>query len=166
MIRNQWGETVLGAGVLVLAALFLVWAMGVAGGSGARGSYRVTARFGDAGGLQPGAKITVSGVKVGAVTKIAIDPKNFLAVTELALNADVQLPSDSAAKVTSDGLLGGAHVAITPGGAEDNLKPGAEITNTQGAVDLFGLIGQVMRPQGAAGASSAASSAPPPAAAH
>jgi len=72
----------------------------------------------------------------------------------------VKLPSDSTAKITSDGLLGGSHIAIEPGGAPDNLKPGGEIENTQGAVDLFGLIGQVIRP--ATPASPAASGAPAP----
>jgi len=47
-------------------------------------------------------------------------------------------------------------VAIEPGGAPDNLKPGGEIQNTQGAVDLFSLVGQVLRPQAPAPAASAA----------
>jgi phospholipid/cholesterol/gamma-HCH transport system substrate-binding protein len=62
--------------------------------------------------------------------------------------------------------LGGAHIALTPGGAEDDLKPGAEISNTQGSVDLFGLIGQMLRPRAAAAApaaDNAASSAESPA---
>jgi phospholipid/cholesterol/gamma-HCH transport system substrate-binding protein len=37
-------------------------------------------------------------------------------------------------------------VDIEPGSAEATLVNGAEITNTQGAVDLFGLIGRAMRP--------------------
>ena len=76
-----------------------------------------------------------------------LEPKTFLAVAKLSIDPTVKLPADSTAKITSDGLLGGVHVAIAPGGAADNLKPGGEIENTQGAVDLFGLIGQVMRPQ-------------------
>jgi len=35
-------------------------------------------------------------------------------------------------------------VSVEPGSAEDMLKHGGEITNTQGAVDLFGLIGQMI----------------------
>jgi phospholipid/cholesterol/gamma-HCH transport system substrate-binding protein len=52
-------------------------------------------------------------------------------------------------------------VALAPGAAIENIKPGGEIDNTQGAVDLFGLIGSVMRPQGG----EASSSAPPAASA-
>ena len=91
----------------------------------------------------------MAGVKVGTVSQITLDPRTYLAVARLSLDPTVKLPSDSTAKITTDGLLGGAHVAIAPGAAPDVLKPGGEIENTQGAVDLFGLIGQVMRPQDA-----------------
>jgi len=162
-MRASWAETIMGFAVLAFAALMLTYALGVAGLRHSGGTYEVSARFGEAGGIQPGAKITVSGVKVGSVTDVTIDPKTYLAVMHLTLSKDVKLPSDSTAKITSDGLLGGAHIALTPGGAEDDLKPGGEINNTQGAVDLFGLIGQFIRPQSGAAASSADSAAKAPA---
>ena len=81
-------------------------------------------------------------LSVGQVEKVSLDPKTYFAITDLALDANIVLPSDSTAKVTSDGLLGGALISIEPGGSETNLKPGSQIENTQGAVDLFGLIGQ------------------------
>ncbi len=52
--------------------------------------------------------------------------------------------------------------SLTPGAAPEDLKPGAEFANTQGAVDLFGLIGQAIRP--APSPSSPAASDPYPAA--
>lgn len=158
-MRASWAETIMGFAVLAFAALMLTYALGVSGLKHSSGTYEVSARFGEAGGIQPGAKVTVSGVKVGAVSDVTIDPKTYLAVMHLTLTKDVKLPSDSTAKITSDGLLGGAHIALTPGGAEDDLKPGGEINNTQGAVDLFGLIGQFIRPQSSSSASSSADSA-------
>ncbi len=158
-MRSHWGETAMGAAVLVLALFLLSYAFG-ASRSGSAGSYAVSAKFGDVGGLAAGAKVSIAGVKVGTVSKVSIDPKSFLAITELSLDGDVQVPSDSTAKVTSDGLLGGAHIALTPGGAADNLKPGGEISNTQGSVDLFGLIGSVMRPQGGAAPAAASTASP------
>ncbi len=148
-MRTHWGETAMGFVVLALTAVFLIWSLGVAQAGRTSGGYQVSAKFGDVGGLQPGAKVSLAGVKVGSVSTVRIDPKTFLAVVELSLNGDVHVPSDSTAKVTSDGLLGGAHIALSPGGAEDDLKPGGEIANTQGSVDLFGLIGQVIRPHAA-----------------
>jgi phospholipid/cholesterol/gamma-HCH transport system substrate-binding protein len=147
-LREQWAETLMGLLVLVLAAGFLVYSLSVGGVGTKPGGYDVTAKFGQVGSLAPGAAVSVAGVKVGTVSDIRLDPKSYLAVTKLSLDPDVQLPADSTAKITSDSLLGGVHVAIAPGAAIENIKPGGEIDNTQGAVDLFGLIGSVMRPQG------------------
>jgi phospholipid/cholesterol/gamma-HCH transport system substrate-binding protein len=146
-VREQWAETGMGVAVIAVAAGFLIYSLSVGGVGSTRGGYDVTARFGEAGSLAPGATVSVAGVKVGTVSRVTLDPKSFMAVARLSLDPTVKLPSDSTAKITSDGLLGGVHVAIAPGAAPDDLKPGGEIENTQGAVDLFGLIGQVMRPQ-------------------
>jgi phospholipid/cholesterol/gamma-HCH transport system substrate-binding protein len=145
-MRERWVETVVGLVVLAVAAVFLAYALDAGGGARGRGGYVVTARFDQAGGLAPGASVRVAGVKVGAVSAVTLDPKTYLAVTRLQLDPSVRLPADSTAKISSDALLGGAHVAIAPGGAAEDLKAGGEIENTQGAVDLFGLIGQVIRP--------------------
>lgn len=149
----------MGLVVLVLAAAFLTYSLSV-GDFGARpGSYDVVAKFGQVGSLAPGAPVSVAGVKVGTVSQIKLDPKTYFAVARLSLDPSVKLPADSTAKITSDSLLGGVHVAIAPGGAAANLKPGGEIENTQGAVDLFGLIGQFIRPQSSA--QTAAPATPP-----
>lgn len=161
-IRDRWAETAIGAVVIAVAAGFLVYALGHTGGGAARGGYEVIARFGEAGALAAGADVRVAGVKVGAVSSIALEPKTYLAKATLVLNPDVKLPADSTAKITSDGLLGGSHISIAPGGATEDLAPGAEFMNTQGAVDLFGLIGQVMRPQPSADAPDAAPAATDP----
>lgn len=161
--RDQWAETVLGGAVLVAAAGFLIYALGHTGDAGVKGGYEVVARFGEAGALAPGADVRVAGVKVGSVARIDLEPKTYLAKATLVVDPSVQLPADSTAKITADGLLGGAHVSVSPGGATENLKPGGEFTNTQGAVDLFGLIGRVLRPadSGEAQPSEAAPSADP-----
>jgi len=162
MAKEQWAETGVGAVVIVAAGAFLAYSLSV-GGKGRAQGYEVQAKFGQVGALVPGAAVSVAGVKVGAVSSIALDPKSFLAVVKLDLDAKTPLPADSTAKITSDGLLGGAHVVIEPGGSSDNLKAGGEIENTQGAVDLFGLVGQFLRPpaQPAAGTPGATPDAAP-----
>ena len=159
-LREQWAETGMGLVVLALAAGFLGYSLTVGGVGHKPGGYDVTAKFGQVGSLTPGAAVSVAGVKVGTVSQITLDPKTFLAVARLTLDPTVKLPVDSTAKVTSDGLLGGVHVAIAPGGAVEDLKAGGEIDNTQGAVDLFGLIGSVMRPQGDTAATDAKGATP------
>lgn len=167
MARGQWTETGLGAVVLAAAAAFLIYALS-AGAIHANGrGYDLVARFGQVGALSPGADVRVAGVKIGTVSSITLDPKAFIAVTKITVDPTVKLPTDSTAKITSDGLLGGSHVSIEPGGAAANMKAGDEFQNTQGAVDLFGLIGQFIRSPSpsssapaAAAPSAAASSAP------
>ena len=154
--QQQWAETGLGAVVLVAAIGFLGYALAHAGGIGGSG-YALKARFGEAGSLASGAAVTVAGVKIGTVSAVKLDPKTFLAEATMTIDPTVKLPSDSSIKITQDSLLGGEHLAIEPGGADDNLKPGASFQNTQGAVDLFGLIGSVLRPQSSSSTPSASS---------
>ena len=154
MAREALTETLVGAAVLAAAGAFLAYALGVNGSAAGRDGYQVSARFGQVGGLAPGADVRVAGVKVGTVAHVALDQRTYLARASLALDSSVRLPQDSTARIATDGLMGGAHVDIEPGSAEATLVNGAEITNTQGAVDLFGLIGRAMRP--------APGAAPPP----
>jgi phospholipid/cholesterol/gamma-HCH transport system substrate-binding protein len=167
MARDNWAETGVGAVVLAAAATFLVYALSAGAVGRHGGGYEVKARFGQVGALAQGADVRVAGVKIGTVSSIDLDPKTFLADVRLSLDPAIKLPSDSTAKITSDGLLGGQHIAIEPGGATDDLKAGGEIENTQGSVDLFGLVGQYLRPTAPAapGAGAASSATPAPAAA-
>jgi phospholipid/cholesterol/gamma-HCH transport system substrate-binding protein len=162
-LREQWAETAMGVVVLALAAGFLTYSLSVGGVATKRGNYEISAKFGEAGSLAAGAAVSVAGVKVGTVSQVTLEPKTYLAVAKLSIDPTVKLPADSTAKITSDGLLGGAHIAIAPGASLDDLKPGGEIENTQGAVDIFGLIGSVIRPQGGGSSDAAASSTPAPA---
>lgn len=169
---QTWAETATGAVVLGVAGAFLAYALGSSVSDRMGGGYELFARFGQAGGLAEGADVRVAGVKVGQVERITLDPKTYLARASFRVNAGIKVPSDSTVKITSDGLLGGQYVAVQPGGAEDDLKAGGEFQNVQGAVDLFGLIGQVIRPQGAAAAPASgpptapSASATPPAGAY
>jgi len=145
--RSRWTEIWVGAAVLAAAALFLAYALAHTGGFMGQAGYPLTAQFGDAGALAPGADVRVAGVKVGTVTGVTLDPKTYQAKATLQIDNTIQLPADSTVKITQDSLLGGEHLAVEPGGSLQNMKPGQAFQNTQGAVDLFGLIGQVLRPQ-------------------
>ena len=160
---ETWAETGVGALVLAAAAGFLIYALGNATKGSDSSGYELIGRFGDVGALASGADVRVSGVKVGAVSKIELDPKAYMAKVHIVINRDVKLPTDSTAKITSSGLLGGQLVAIAPGGSLEDMKPGSEFQNTQGAVDLFGLIGQFVRPQSGATPAPAEATAPTPA---
>lgn len=136
-------ETLIGAVVLGVAAVFLVFAYSTVGASPS-GGYDVLARFDRVDGLPNGADVRVSGIKVGSVTSQLLDPATFRATVHLSISSGIQLPDDSSAKIASEGLLGGAYIAIEPGGSDQNLKAGGEIKYTQSSVDLMGLISRAV----------------------
>ncbi len=131
-------ELIAGALVLVVAAGFLGWATHDRIGSSA--GYEVTASFPDADGIEVGTEIRLAGVRIGRVSDISLNPQTFLADARLHLPSSLVLPSDSAALIQSDGLLGGAYIQIQPGGSPDDLAPGDEIEDVQGAVSLIQLM--------------------------
>ncbi|KPP82839.1 MAG: putative ABC transport system substrate-binding protein [Oceanicaulis sp. HLUCCA04] len=134
-------ETLVGVIVLVVAVAFLVFAQGRLDSDPSEDGYEVSARFSEVGALTRGAEVRVSGVPVGSVTAIDLDTETYFAQVRLRLRQDVRLPSDSTAKITASGLLGGAYVEIEAGGEDEMIEQGGEIVYTQGAVDLFELIG-------------------------
>jgi phospholipid/cholesterol/gamma-HCH transport system substrate-binding protein len=135
--KGQTAETLIGAVVIAVAVCFLGFAVTRAGEAGASGGYTVFGRFDRVDGIGVGADVRVSGVKVGAVSRVSIDPQTYYARLDMTVTPSVKLPDDSSAKVASDGLLGGAYIALDPGGSETMLASGGEILNTQGAIDLI-----------------------------
>jgi phospholipid/cholesterol/gamma-HCH transport system substrate-binding protein len=133
-------ETIMGAVVLVAAAAFLYVIYSGSGMREDRGGYQLTIRFDRGGSVLPGTDVRMSGVKIGAVTSQDFDPKMYQAVVTINVRSDIELPQDTSAIITSDGLLGNYYVKLEPGAAEEILKNGDEITYAQGALDLVELI--------------------------
>lgn len=71
---------------------------------------------------------------------MTLNPDTFYADVTVSLNNSIHLPDDSAIVISSEGLLGGNFVELVPGGSIDNLAPGDEIEDTQGAVSLISLL--------------------------
>ncbi len=142
MSKGQIFESIVGVLVIAVAAAFLYYAYQTSGRALTARTYTLGAVFGRVDGVTPGAEVRISGVKVGAVSQSTLDPKTFEARVTLSVARDVAIPDDSIAKVVSDGLLGGAHVAIEPGGSDVMLAEGDMIAITQGSVDLLGLAMQ------------------------
>lgn len=142
MKRNMI-ETVLGAVVLMVAGLFLVFAYASADLRPIAG-YTVTARFNAVDGLATGNDVRVGGVKIGSVTDQRIDMEDYRAVVRMSIRPDILLPTDSTAVVSSDGLLGGKYIRLDPGASDSMLEDGAELVNTQDIVSLEEMLGKVI----------------------
>jgi len=141
MRRHGVAETLTGACVLLVALAFLAYAVAHSGRATGSG-YELLANFDHIDGLAMGADVRIAGVKVGTVTNERIDPKTFLAIVTMMLRQDVQLSKDTGAAVTSESLLGGKYISLSPGGDETDLKPGQTITITQSSISLEELLGK------------------------
>ena len=139
MAGNNTVETIMGAVVVLVAAAFLYFGY-TSTSSGSLSGYELTAKMPRVDGLATGTDVRLSGIKIGAVNAMDLDPKTYLVTLHMNIRSDIQVPVDSSLMVTS-GLLGGSYLSITPGGEDKMLPPGGAITNVR-AVDLMGLVGR------------------------
>jgi phospholipid/cholesterol/gamma-HCH transport system substrate-binding protein len=140
----------IGTGLFVLlgfaALLFLTTQLPASGLKlgGAKAGYHVTAEFDDIGDLRVGSPVTMSGVRLGEVSGIRFDPKNFKAVVTLRIDPQYnQIPDDSFASIQTQGLLGGKYIGLSPGGSDTFLKAGSHIDQTQSAIVLENIINKL-----------------------
>jgi len=148
-------ETLIGLGVVIAAlaiGALIYFGKGMGGGSG----YDLTVRLAKADGLGVGTEVRLSGIKVGSVTDMTLDPNTFLVTVHMRMDPQVQVPVDSSILVTSAGLLGSPYLSITPGGDDKMLPPGGAIENAQGSIDIMSLVGRFAT-------GGATSNTPPPA---
>ena len=141
MASRGIGEVLTGAAVLLVAGGFLAFAVAHSGRTAASG-YKLYASFDHIDGLSPGADVRIAGVKVGNVLSMRVDPKTFLATVTLSVNDDIRLPKDTAAEVTSESLLGGKFLNLSPGGDTADIPKDGVITITQSSISLEQLLGK------------------------
>lgn len=133
-------------GVFVLLGIAAIVHLSLRAGSGALAdgdTYMIESRFANAGGLHSGSSVLVSGVTVGRVDDVRMDPDDYSAIVTLRVPSALRLPTDSMASIKSSGLIGDKHVTLSPGADETFLQPGERILMTESAVDLESLIGKM-----------------------
>jgi phospholipid/cholesterol/gamma-HCH transport system substrate-binding protein len=145
MRDNNIAETVIGAVVVAIAVLFIAFFY-TRSGSGGLSGYEIQARLPRVDGLGVGTDVRLAGIKIGSVSDLTLDPKTYLVTMHMNIHNDVKIPVDSSLMVTSSGLLGSSYISITPGGDDKMLPPGGMIENSQGAIDLMGLINRFATP--------------------
>ena len=142
-MRKNLIETVMGAVVLAVAGFFIFFAYSKAEIGNAEG-YEIMARFDRVDGIRTGTDVRMSGIKIGTVTSSILDGETYFAVVKMNISTEVKVPEDTSIAVSSDGFLGDKFLALSPGGSDDMLPPGGEITISQGSVDLMGLVGRMI----------------------
>ncbi len=146
---KQTKTTELWVGIFIaggIAALFVL-AMQVSNLStfSQGGSYQLTARFENVGGLKVRSPVTVGGVLVGRVSAIDYDSGRYEAVVTMSMDdKSNQFPDDTTASIFTAGLLGEQYIALEPGGSEGYLADGAEIELTQSALVMEKLVSKFL----------------------
>lgn len=141
-MRESLFETLIGAAVAVVAAVFLLFSLQQGSTAAPRDSYSLSASFNRIDGISEGSDVRLAGVKIGVVTDIALDPETYQALVRFTVPSTVKIPDDSTAQVVSDGLLGGGYLGLMVGGSFDHLEEGGRVEYTRGSVDLLTLLGQ------------------------
>lgn len=139
----------IGVGAFVLLALlaliFLAFQASDLAEGWNRKMYTVTASFDNIGGLKMRSPITISGVKIGYVSKIDLDQTTFQAVVSMRIFSKYNaIPEDTAANIYTSGLIGSNYIGLSPGYHSKFLKEGDTIETTRSALVLENLISQYL----------------------
>jgi phospholipid/cholesterol/gamma-HCH transport system substrate-binding protein len=142
-------ETILGAMVLAIAALFLIFAYSSSDLHKVKG-YILSANFPMVDGLKEGIDVKINGVKVGSVERLKLltepGPNQYLVNVAMTIDPSIQLPTDTMAMVATESLLGGKYMSLEPGIDETMIKTDGtgRVTRTQAPMRLDDLIGQII----------------------
>jgi phospholipid/cholesterol/gamma-HCH transport system substrate-binding protein len=102
--------------------------------------YNINARFSDIGGLKIGNEVQISGVVVGRVEKIQLNPEEYTVIVTMSIMKNIKLTDDTIASIKTNGLIGDKYVSLSPGGSDEILNPGDTIIDTLPPVDIEELI--------------------------
>ena len=141
-MRYSLVEILLGAVVLLMAIGFLT--VGMQSINNQKEGYNISLIFGSTAGLKNGDDVKISGINVGKITKLELNPEDYNAKVDIIINNDIKIPDDSSAKITSSSLLGGNFLDIVPGSSEQNLRPSDIIYDTTDPVSFTDMLGKVI----------------------
>ena len=102
--------------------------------------FRLHARFENIDGIVTGSKVKLSGVNIGTVKSISLEPESYYAFITMNFDKKFSFPDDTEASVQLEGLLGGSYISILPGGSDVMLLNNQEILYTQGSTSLLNLM--------------------------
>ncbi|GBQ22631.1 toluene ABC transporter periplasmic protein [Acetobacter estunensis NRIC 0472] len=133
--NRQTGTAVFSLLVLGIAAGFGIYARSMQTGHGVP-RYPLSARFVSANGLARGADVALSGVTVGRVSSIHLDPQTDMAVVAFEVNDTLHFPVDSVLTVGAPTLSRDNALMIEPGKSTQLVKAGDVLTHTREPLSL------------------------------
>tara|TARA_Y100000589_G_scaffold304452_1_gene317613 strand:+ start:478 stop:921 length:444 start_codon:yes stop_codon:yes gene_type:complete len=134
-------DAFLGFTVLVITGLFLFYVYVTLDTKLFKSDgFRLHARFENIDGIVTGSKVKLSGVNIGTVKSISLEPESYYAFVTMNFDKKFSFPDDTEAAVQLEGLLGGSYISILPGGSDIMLLNNQEILYTQGSTSLLNLM--------------------------
>ena len=110
-MKSRTSELTVGVFVVIFGIALFFLAMKVSGlvGTNLKDSYEMTATFDYVYGLKPRAKVTMSGVKIGQVETITLDPVTRQATVKFALDGSLTTFNTEQLKKVKENALGDLH---------------------------------------------------------
>ena len=140
-MKSHIFEFIVGLGVIIVAGWFILIIVSKTDKlSNVGETTKYIASFNDVSGISVGSNIKLAGVTVGKVLELKLDEINYTAEMVLGINRKIKIPNDSEIIITSEGLLGGNYVSISPGGSDIFLKANENFSFTQSSLSLNNLI--------------------------
>ena len=140
-MRQNTFETLLGALIIIGAAFFAMKVYYSANLIPSDGK-ELKAEFSDVSGLSVGDDVFLAGIKIGQVTAQEIDKITYVARLTFRINPDIELPSDTSARIVAKSLLGGYVLELSPGSNAEIMEQGDIIYDTIDPVSLTDLLGK------------------------
>ena len=140
-MKSDIFEFIVGLGVIIIAGWFILSVVSKSDKlSNISETTKYIASFNDVSGISVGSNIKLAGVNVGRVLELKLDEINYTAEMVLGINRKIKIPNDSEIIITSEGLLGGNYVSISPGGSDIFLKANEKFSFTQSSLSINNLI--------------------------
>ena len=133
--------------ILVICSILLfIWGYGFLKGHDLLSNYKMLyVNYDNVDGLAVGAPVTISGLPVGSVKKITLQPESGKLVVQIQIKSDFPISKSSVAQMYSPSALGGKQIAILPN-LKDNssTETGDFLKSTEKLGLTDALVGQVM----------------------
>jgi len=131
----------IGLAALLMLSLQVSNISNFTGGEG----YTLTARFDNIGGLKVKSPVRIGGVRIGRITHIIYDQKNYEAIVSMRIQQKQnRIPDDTIANIYTAGMLGEQYIGLEPGGSETYMQNDDEFSETSSAIVLERLIGEAI----------------------
>ena len=133
--------------VLVIASILLfIWGYSFLKGRDLFNSYKTFyVVYDNVEGLAPSAPVTISGLVVGKVSKVTLQPDARLLV-EIQVHTDFPISKTSKVNIYEPGLIGGKQIEILPNLADQQMAESGETLEGTTKPGLTALVGEKLTP--------------------